>query len=214
MAGKQAKVVPDDAVRDMLAVCENHRYSHRDKVIVLLSMKAGLRAMEIAKIRRKHVMTSDRQVDIVIHLENKLCKKGSGRTIPINAELRAAIELLFHKVPGLPDDPLILSERSMSASYNPETGKKVRPEPDDVPYCMHPKSIVLFFQRLYGRLGLIGCSSHSGRRTFGTKVARSIVKVGGSLRDVQQLLGHTDLATTQKYIDGDNEAKRKVVDLI
>jgi len=67
------------------------------------------------------------------------------------------------------------------------------------------------------RLGLptlVGCSSHSGRRTFGTRAARKVVEAGGSLRDVQQLLGHKDLSTTQKYIDGSEEAKRRLVQLI
>lgn len=202
MAGKQAKLIPDAALEDMLLDCEAHRYPHRDRVIVLLSAKAGLRAMEIAKLRRYHVMTADQHIDLEIHLENKICKKGSGRTIPINAELRSALTDLFHKVPGPPSDPLILSERSM------------RDPTADEPLCMEAKSIVYFFYRLYRRVGLTGCSSHSGRRTFGTKAARQIVKVGGSLRDVQQMLGHKDLATTQKYIEGDSEAKRRVVDLI
>ena len=35
-----------------------------------------------------------------------------------------------------------------------------------------------------------------------------------SLRDVQQLAGHSSLATTQRYIEGDTEAKRKLVNLI
>jgi site-specific recombinase XerD len=34
------------------------------------------------------------------------------------------------------------------------------------------------------------------------------------LRDVQQLAGHASLSTTQRYIEGDSEAKRKLVDLI
>ncbi len=33
----------------------------------------------------------------------------------------------------------------------------------------------------------------------------------GSLRDVQQLAGHASLAMTQRYIEGDTEAKRKLV---
>ena len=56
--------------------------------------------------------------------------------------------------------------------------------------------------------------SHSGRRTFITNAARKISTVGGSLRDVQMLAGHKALSTTQRYIEGDVEAKRRVVDLV
>jgi integrase len=58
-----------------------------------------------------------------------------------------------------------------------------------------------------------GASSHSGRRTFVTRCAKNIVAAGGSLRDVQELAGHASLATTQRYIQGDTAAKRRVVDL-
>ena len=57
-------------------------------------------------------------------------------------------------------------------------------------------------------------NSHSGRRTFITKGAKKITSVGGSLRDIQYLAGHTSLATTQKYIEGDTEAQRKLIDLM
>jgi site-specific recombinase XerC len=43
--------------------------------------------------------------------------------------------------------------------------------------------------------------------------AAKIVEAGGSLRDVQELAGHASLATTQRYIQGDCDAKRRVVDL-
>jgi len=34
------------------------------------------------------------------------------------------------------------------------------------------------------------------------------------LRDVQELAGHSSLQTTQGYIQGDTDAKRKLVDMI
>jgi hypothetical protein len=36
-------------------------------------------------------------------------------------------------------------------------------------------------------------------------------KVGGSLRDVQLLAGHRSIQITQRYIDGDSDAQRKLV---
>ena len=54
----------------------------------------------------------------------------------------------------------------------------------------------------------------SGRRTFITNAARKISLVGGSLKDVMMLDGHSNLSTTSLYIVEDEEAKRKVVDLI
>jgi integrase/recombinase XerD len=79
---------------------------------------------------------------------------------------------------------------------------------------MTPVSIVCWFASAYRAIGLQGCSSHSGRRTFITRAARLVHKAGGSLRDVQLLAGHRSIQTTQRYIDGDTDAQRKLVSLI
>ncbi|MGJ0506027.1 MAG: tyrosine-type recombinase/integrase [Methylocystis sp.] len=70
------------------------------------------------------------------------------------------------------------------------------------------------FAGWYRALGFMDASSHSGRRTFITNAARKISTVGGNLRDVQLLAGHTDLSTTQRYIKGSDLAQRRIVDLI
>ena len=67
---------------------------------------------------------------------------------------------------------------------------------------------------IHSDLGMVGCSSHSGRRSFITRAARKISEVGGSLRDVQRLAGHASLGTTARYIEADAEVQRKVVALI
>ena len=54
----------------------------------------------------------------------------------------------------------------------------------------------------------------AGRRTFITNAAKKINSVGGSLRDVQALAGHASLAVTQRNIESDGDARRKVVDLL
>jgi hypothetical protein len=47
-----------------------------------------------------------------------------------------------------------------------------------------------------------------------TETSKKISLVGGSLRDIQMMAVHSSLQTTQRYIDGDSESQRKVVDLI
>ena len=79
---------------------------------------------------------------------------------------------------------------------------------------MRAMAIVNWFARLYQKAGLEGCSSHSRRRTFITNAARLVHKVGGSLRDVQQLAGHSSISMTQRYIEGHTPAKRALVNLI
>jgi hypothetical protein len=113
---------------------------------------------------------------------------------------------------GLSDRQCAEAVRGLSACASARRRRKGAGSTVSAP--MTPRSIVHLFGLMYGELGLVGCSSHSGRRTFGTRAARKVVEAGGSLRDVQQLLGHKDLSTTQKYIDGSEEAKRRLVQLI
>ena len=61
---------------------------------------------------------------------------------------------------------------------------------------------------------LIGYLSNSGHRLFIFNAAKKISSVGGSLRDVQMLAGHSSLAVTQRYIEGDGEARVKLINMI
>lgn len=190
MSGKQAKLLTASMVRAMTKHVQNKRYPERDKVMVLLSIKAGLRAGEIAHLTWSMVLDAYGKVNSVIELHDKASKKLSGRTIPINAELKKALVRLHH-IYGKPFiGNVILSERGRA---------------------MNPHSVVQWFKLLYVELGFAGCTSHSGRRTFVTKAARTIHLVGGSLKDVQQLAGHRSLEVTQAYIEGDTAIKRKLV---
>lgn len=79
---------------------------------------------------------------------------------------------------------------------------------------MSAKSIVNWFAALYAELGLSGCSSHSGRRTFVTEAARLIHRAGGPLRDVQELAGHRSIKMTQGHIEGSADAQRRLMRLL
>lgn len=59
-----------------------------------------------------------------------------------------------------------------------------------------------------------GCSSHSGRRTFITNAAKMISQAGGTINDVRQLAWHSSLSTTQRYIEYNTEAHKKIIEMI
>ena len=196
--GKQAKILNSKQVEVILHHIGKGRNGLRNKVIFLLSIRAGLRAKEIAKLKWSMVVGADSEIGDSIHLTNEASKGNSGRIIPINKALKASLSELYsrdriHECFDQNTAFVVTTERSKHASA---------------------QAIVNQFQRWYRELGLVGCSSHSGRRTFITNAARTISTVGGSIRDVQMLAGHSSLQTTQRYIEGDSECQRKVVNLL
>jgi integrase len=191
MAGRQAKTITPVQVDALMQHIRGRKDAARCRVIILLSLRAGLRAAEIAKLEWPMVLDATGKVGQTIELEDRIAKKKHGRRIPIHPELRSALVALQRK--RFTDGPVIQSRRGGH---------------------MKPNSLVNWFKALYRELGFGGCSSHSGRRTFITQVARVIPQAGGSLRDVQLLAGHRSLVTTERYIDGDSHAQRKLVALL
>ena len=194
--GKQAKNVGDKQVPAVLADLDTRRYPLRDRTIFMFSLRAGLRAKEIASVTWGMVADAEGEIADVIALENWASKgKVGGRHIPMHPEIKAALTALRQERgdKARQDWPVIYSERERGLSA---------------------AAVAVWFHRLYSGLGMVGCSSHSGRRTFITRAARKISEAGGSLRDVQMLAGHANLGTTSSYIEHDAEAQKKVISLI
>ena len=142
--GKQAKVLTETQIKAVLAAVDGRRYPKRDRVMVLLSIRAGLRAKEIALARWSMATDAEGNVGDALHLPNKASKgKNGGRTVWLRAELRDALVAL--QAVRNPDsaDYIIHSERD--AGMSPGAGQ-------------------VWFHRLYQDLGFAGASSHSGRR--------------------------------------------------
>src|SRR5665811_1800872 len=85
MLGKQAKILSDDNIRDLLAFTTLTRYPTRNRVMVLLSVKAGRRAGEIANLTWAMVTDPVGNIGPVIALEDRVAKKKSGRVIPLHS---------------------------------------------------------------------------------------------------------------------------------
>ncbi len=188
-----ARVLEHADVRQLIRLVRAQRHAPRNLVIVLLSFKAGLRACEIAGLDWSTVLTPRGHVAQQLLVSGHIAKNGHARVIPMNRELRASLATL-HRIDG-----------------SPRIGPVVRSERGD---HLRPRSIVNWFAGVYAELGLDGCSSHSGRRTFITRSARLLTRSGGSLRDVQELAGHRQLTTTERYIQGDRAAQRRLIHLV
>ena len=139
MPGKQAKILSSTDVNDLLIFATCTRHSVRNRLIVLLAAKAGLRAGEIAKLTWEMVLDPTGNIGGVIELRDAAAKNGRGRLIPMHPDLRRALAAYRGLSNGL--GPLIRSERSGA---------------------MTSLSIVVWFYRAFRNVGLNGCSSHSG----------------------------------------------------
>lgn len=191
--GKQAKTLSKGQLDALLGYVTKTRHTIRNRTIVMLSAKAGLRAKEIAGLTWEMVTDPEGGIGNAIHLQDTASKGKSGRIIPLNAQLKDALVDLLADPSSCKSEYVIVTERSKRTSA---------------------QAIVNLFFRWFREVGFSGCSSHSGRRTFITGTARKISSVGGSLRDVQKLAGHSSLRTTQQYIDENEDAQIRVVSLI
>ena len=191
--GSSAKVLASADLRRLLAFVGRERGADRSRCMVLLSFRAGLRACEIAGLDWSMVACAGGRISQQISVSGTIAKNGRARCIPIHVDLAVALRKL-HGQHGKPaSGPIIRSQRGGHLT---------------------PRSVVNWFGDVYQQLGFEGCSSHSGRRTFITQSARLLAKSGGSLRDIQELAGHRALTTTERYIEGDREAQRKLIRLL
>lgn len=169
----------------------------RDKVIFMLSFKAGLRACEIAGLTFNDVTDAAGEIRTDgITIPRGIAKKNHGREIPMNPALYDAIVALkasLDKAQTKPREPLIRAlkgEGGVSAN-----------------------TLQRYIGRVYEQAGFVGCSSHSGRRTFITKLLRSAALHDCSIKDVQKLAGHNFIDTTEKYVDVSAGASRLVASI-
>ena len=199
MLGKQSKILTDKQIKMMMNFLSVTRMSTRNQVIFLLSCKGGLRSKEISQVEWNMILDPEGNMGDTINLIDRVSKGNSGRVIPMNSQLKDKLLQLYE------------IEKVTNKHFDINTSKVIRTERSQ---STSPQSIVNLFSRWYSDMGFIGCSSHSGRRTFITNLSKKISVVGGTLRDVQSLVGHKNLQTTQRYIEVDTDCQRELVNLI
>ena len=186
--GKQAKPLNERQQQFVLSHIDDTRHAIRNRVMFLLSVDAGLRAKEIACVEWRMVLNAEGNLSDAIRLENKSAKRSSGGVVYMSARLKDALAEL---------------KQQSGASGTIIKAKSGKP--------FSAASMTNWFWLLYRDLGFEGCSSHSGRRTAITKWARAISQHNGSMRDVQALARHSSLQMTQRYVEVNEDAMKRIV---
>jgi integrase/recombinase XerD len=186
----QASVLTDAEIRRVFRIIETTRHADRNRLAFVLSLYAGLRVGEIAALTIGDVLTQQNGVRREIKLDPHQTKGSNGRTVVLSTRVRGEIGE-YLKAPRVQryDDPLISSQRNASAFSN--------------------VTLSMLFKEIYELAG-IRTSSHSGRRTFATRLnARGV-----GMRTIQKLMGHRHIGTTALYCDVSDETLRNAVELV
>jgi integrase len=150
--------------------------------VIKLSFYEGLRVGEIHELLVRDACGADGRAAPSIIVRASCSKSKETRKIPTHPEVAAAINRFREKYP-----------EAQYFAYTSRWGGALKRRTLNGLTC--------WFSTEYKKAGLIGASSHSGRRSFVTHAAREANTYGASIRDVARMAGHRDLKTTEKYIE-------------
>ena len=180
------KAMDADLVQKLLDFKAKGMIEVRDKALAELLYSSGLRLSEICKLNMEDLDTKERTC-VVTGKGNKT------RIVPVGKKAIQAIRDWF-----IYRSQLIQSkETSTNAIFLNNKGKRIS-----------PRSIQLRLEKLCLMRGLPGINPHMLRHSFASHVLES----SGDLRAVQEMLGHSDIGTTQIYTKLDFQHLSKVYD--
>jgi integrase/recombinase XerD len=185
----QASVLTESDVRRVFRIIETTRHADRNRLAFVLSIYGGMRVGEIAALRIKDVANQYGEARREIKLGSDQTKGNRGRLVVLSNRVRREIESYLKLHPNAHADwPLIRSQRGSTFSS---------------------LTLSMMFKEIYELSG-IRTSSHSGRRTFATRLNAK----GVGMRTIQRLMGHRHIGTTALYCEVLEEVMRNAVELV
>lgn len=186
----QASVLTDSDIRRVFRIIETTRHAERNRLAFVLSIYAGMRVGEIAALRIGDVANDQREPRGEIKLSAQQTKGSKGRTVVLAERVRREIAgHLKNRTHCREAAPLIGSQRNGSFFSN--------------------VNLSMLFKGIYEFAG-IRTSSHSGRRTFATRLNER----GVGMKTIQRLMGHKNIATTAIYCEVSEATMRSAVELV
>jgi len=183
----QARTLTDRDFAKLIEIVGAGRHAKRNQLLLQMAHYAGFRVGELAALRVTDVLAADGTIVDQLTLLPEQTKGNRHRVVFLPAKLRQCIAdyLATHKTKQW----LFQSQKAEKFTAN---------------------TLQATMTAIYAKAGYAGCSSHSGRRSFLTKLASQ----GVSVRVLQELAGHRHLTTTQRYIDVNDDMKRSALMLI
>ena len=197
----QARILTSREYRKVLVYISSHRHASRNKAMLYASHLAGLRVGEISYLTIADVLTDSGEIKDEIYLSPEKTKGDKGRTVLIPQKLQDELHNYLSIRFRLKDLKAVsMTDTSRALFYSQR-------HPSD---GFSPNTLAQLFHYLYKNAGLSGCSSHSGRRFFATKIAEA----GTNPKVLQTLLGHKNLQTTMRYVEISPTMLRKAIQLM
>jgi len=178
----RARVLQESEFKRVVQHQRGGRHEQRNIALLHTSFFLGCRAKEMASISLKDVLDSRGQLKEQIILKRHMTKGNKQRAVYLtNEKVRRALQeyLNFRK--------------EQDGSLNPNSALFK----SQINGRFSPNTLQMLFSRMYQAVGLDGASSHSGRRSFATR----LLEQGVGIRNVQTLLGHSSIATTSIYAE-------------
>jgi integrase/recombinase XerD len=176
---KKSRVLNDDEFKRLCILVQSGKYGVRDLCIVHFSFLLGMRVKEISNILVRDVLNQDGTIKDSFYLEPEQTKGNDGKHVYMsNPKLRKSllIYLDWRQQKDITSTKLFWNQKGGSFT---------------------PKTLQMWFQRMYQKNGFEGCSSHSGRRTFITK----LIHKGYDIHSVKTLVNHKNIQTTCLYVE-------------
>ena len=188
---KQAKTLNQAELRKVLDYISTRKHSARNRAMLMITFLAGMRVAEVASLKFGDVVDIDGNIRNEIRLTPAMTKGEFARTVFVSERLRKELEqyIRFYN-PTDKTMKFFYSQRKESNGFNANT-------------------LTQHFHYLYKRVGIIGASSHSGRRSFISNLAAR----GIGIRVLMGLAGHRAISSTQKYIEINDNMLRSAVEL-
>ena len=187
---RQAQTLNEAQLRRVIKYTRSRRHPVLDETIILTSFYAGLRAKEIAALTVGNVFDEEGNVRTQFILSAAQSKGGQTRTVYLNQRFRKAL-LEYSACIRITDPQRLLFVSQKGGHFSANT------------MCQ-------LFLDIYKAVGLKDASSHSGRRTYITRLANK----GVGVRLLAELAGHSHISTTQRYIDVNAEQLSAAVELL